>query len=124
MAQPNLTAARRAAEAYVRTINEGRYSEVGELFADDGNWLGFNGEPQKGRRAISAFYTRFLSERKPTIRVASFVSEGDMCAIELEVKNPEMGEFRPGPLDHITVNAQGEITRLAVYAAPKRKPGA
>jgi ketosteroid isomerase-like protein len=110
-----VTAPRRFADAYVERINRGEYSELGELFADDAIFLGPNSQEFHGREEITAFYERFLSQIRPTIRVASYVEQGDDCVYELEAKPEGESAFRLGAIDHATLDGDGKVRRFTVW---------
>src|SRR5215475_7145688 len=109
------TAPRRFADAYVETINRGAYSDLGELFAEDAVFLAPNRQEFHGRDEIRAFYIRFLSEIVPTIRIVSYVEQGDDCVYELEAKRAGDDEYRLGAIDHATLDPDGKVRRFTVW---------
>jgi hypothetical protein len=109
------TAARQFADTYVDTINRGAYAELGNLFATEAIFLGPNRQVFHGREEIAAFYERFLSEIKPTIRIASYVEQGDDCVYELEARVAGESEFRLGAIDHATLDREGKVSRFTVW---------
>jgi hypothetical protein len=109
------TAPRHFADTYVDTINRGAYAELSNLFARDALFLGPNRQEFHGREEIGAFYERFLSQIKPTIRIASYVEQGDDCVYELEAQVKGENEFRLGAIDHATLDSDGKVMRFTVW---------
>jgi hypothetical protein len=110
-----ISSPRQFADAYVDAINRGAYGELGSLFATDALFLGPNRQVFHGRDEIGAFYQRFLSEITPTIRIASYVEQGDDCVYELEAKTRGESEFRLGAIDHATLDREGKVIRFTVW---------
>jgi hypothetical protein len=109
------SAPRHFADTYVDIINRGAYAELGNLFASNAEFLGPNRQEFHGREQIGAFYERFLSEIRPTIRIASYVEQGDDCVYELEAKVKGENEFRLGAIDHATLDRDGKVRRFTVW---------
>ena len=109
------TAPRHFADTYVDTINRGAYAELSNLFARDALFLGPNRQEFHGREEIGAFYERFLSQITPTIRIASYVEQGDDCVYELEAQVKGESEFRLGAIDHATLDSDGKVMRFTVW---------
>jgi hypothetical protein len=109
------TAPRHFADTYVDTINRGAYAELRYLFASDALFLGPNRQEFHGREEIGDFYERFLSEIMPTIRIASYVEQGDDCVYELEAQVKGENEFRLGAIDHATLDRHGKVRRFTVW---------
>jgi ketosteroid isomerase-like protein len=109
------TPPRRFADTYVDLVNGGKYSQLGDLFADDALFLGPNQQEMRGRAEITAFYQRFLPEITPQIRVASYVEQGDDCVYELEAKVQGSEEYRLGAIDHATLDEAGKVKRFTVW---------
>jgi hypothetical protein len=110
-----MTNPRRFAERYVELTNDRQYGELGSLFAEDAVFLGPGGREFHGRAEIAAFYESFLPTLTPTIRLATFVEQGDVCVYELEARINDDKEFKLGAIDHATLDADGLVTRFAVY---------
>lgn len=109
------SAPRRFAECYVATINRGDYARLSDLFAPDAIFLAPNQQRFTGSEAIGAFYERFLTEIAPQIRISSYVEQGDDCVFELEAALGGSAEYALGAIDHATVDADGKVTRMAVF---------
>jgi ketosteroid isomerase-like protein len=103
------------AERYVEITNAGQYDRLATLFAEDAEFLTPDGRVIRGRDQIAAFYGNFLPTITPTIRLASFVEQGDVCVYELEARIEDETEFRLGAIDHATLDADGLVVRFAVY---------
>lgn len=118
------------ATEYVEHIREGRYDEVGELFAENAIFYNPQGNILRGRSAIGAFYSEFLGRLKPILRGVRYVSDEaqQVCAFELESRmswtaacgwqNDPDAPFSMSAIDRITVNAAGKIQHMIVYTAP------
>jgi ketosteroid isomerase-like protein len=109
------TAPRHFVDAYVDIINRGAYAELSHLFASDAVFLAPNRQEFHGREEIGAFYERFLSEIRPTIRIASYIEQGDDCVYELEAKVKSERDFRLGAIDHATLDRDGKVRRFTVW---------
>jgi hypothetical protein len=109
------SAPRHFADTYVDTINRGAYAELSNLFASDAVFLGPNRQEFHGPEQIGDFYERFLSGIRPTIRIASYVEQGDDCVYELEAKTKDESEFRLGAIDHATLDGDGKVKRFTVW---------
>jgi hypothetical protein len=109
------SAPRHFADRYVETINRGEYADLGRLFADDAVFLAPGGQEFHGREEISSFYERFLGEVVPTIRISSYLEQGDECVYELEAITKDQPEFRLRAIDHATLNDEGKVVRFSVF---------
>ena len=109
------TAPRRFAERYVEIVNRGAYEELAALFAEGAVFLAPGQQVLRGRAEIGGFYVRFLGEITPRIRIASYVEQGDDCVYELEAMTKDSAEYALGAIDHATLNAEGQVTRFAVF---------
>jgi ketosteroid isomerase-like protein len=109
------SAPRRFAEAYVETVNRGEYGRLRDLFAQDATFLGPNQQVFQGRDEIGAFYDSTLPTSRPTLRIASYVEQGDDCVYELEVRAGGASEFRLGAIDHATLDEHGLVARFTVW---------
>ena len=115
---------------YVQVIQEGRYGEVGNLFADNAIFYNPQGRILRGRPAITAFYTSFLSAATPIVRAARFAEDRarGVCVMELETRmrrdelgrwsNAADGDYSLSAIDRMTVNPAGKIEHMVVYLAP------
>ena len=107
------------ARHYIGFVNAGRYSEIGDLFAEDALYLPPTGETINGREGIQVFYERFLGDLRPTFRIGHAAEQGADCAIELEAADRgKVGTYTLTAVDYFTVNSQGLISRMAVYLRP------
>lgn len=109
------TNTRAFAERYVELVNRGEYSQLRTLFAADALFLGPGGRVIRGASDIGAFYEEFLPTLAPTIRIATFVEQGDACVYELEARVNGDAEYRLGAIDHATLDVEGQVVRFAVY---------
>jgi hypothetical protein len=109
------TAARRFADRYVEMVNRGAYEELAGLFAPDALFLAPGRRELHGRSEIAAFYLGFLPEIRPTIRIASYVEDGNDCVYELEATTTDSAEFTLGAIDHATLDHQGRVVRFTVF---------
>jgi len=114
------SAARQVAHRYLELVNAHAYDQIGSLFALDAVVLGPSGEEVAGRGAITALWAERFSQNGPEeVSAASMVTEGDTCVVELSPRFSGELEPRAGMvIDHFTVNAAGEIIRLAIYLRP------
>ena len=78
-------------------------------------FLAPGGRELNGRQEIAAFYESFLPTLKPTLRLASFVEQGNVCVYELEARVNGESEYKLGAIDHATLDANGLVARFAVY---------
>jgi ketosteroid isomerase-like protein len=110
-----MTHPRRFAERYVELTNNGQYGELGKLFAEDAVFIGPGGRQFQGREEIATFYQTFLPTITPTLRMASFVEQGNTCVYELEARIKDDTDFKLSAIDHATLNVEGLVARFAVY---------
>jgi len=103
---------------YVNLINDGKYSSVGSLFADDAVYMGPDGKTRHGAKDIGAFYAGFLPKLKPQLRASKFFEQGNECMLELENKSGRTGGFAPVAVDHFTIDSNGKISSFIVYLRP------
>jgi hypothetical protein len=78
---------------------------LGARAHDDRNARPLGGSRGHRHRA-AAEVERFARPRLPT---------GDACVYELEAQVEDAGEYRLGAIDHATLDADGRVTRFAVY---------
>jgi ketosteroid isomerase-like protein len=109
------TNTRAFAEHYVEWTNAGEYDRLASLFAEDTVFFAPDGRVLHGRDQIGAFYGEFLPTIKPTLRLASFVEQGNVCVYELDARIREDSDFRLSAIDHATLNPEGLVVRFAVY---------
>lgn len=102
--------ARRAAEAYVESVNAGDVDGLVELFADDAVLFHPLGLFQ-GREALRQFYGENVLAFAPTVTASQWVADGPDCVFELEA-NVEGGSSHA--IDHLTVDGDGRIVRMAI----------
>lgn len=118
------------AREYIRLTAEGRYDDVGGLWAEDAVFYSPSGEVIRGRTAIRQFYSRFLRKITPVNRIASLALDPNarVCVMELETRvvlGPDgvwapdaSGNFVPTAIDRFQVNRAGEVQSMRVYLAP------
>jgi ketosteroid isomerase-like protein len=113
--------AAKVAERYVQLVQQGRYSELAELFHDDAVFLhpGFR-QPRQGRAAIADFYENFIGPMKPDVIAVSYAGEGPDCFVELAVRVT----YRGGPryvlasVDHFRTDGDGKVVFMTVFTLP------
>ncbi|MBV1688960.1 nuclear transport factor 2 family protein [Novosphingobium sp. G106] len=118
------------AAQYVQIIQQGKYQEVGNLFAGDAVFYNPQGRILRGRAPIKAFYSAFLGASTPTVRAARFTEDRThrVCVMELETRmhqddkgrwsNSADGNYTLSAIDRMMVNADGKIAHMIVYLAP------
>ena len=106
---------REFADRYVDLVNSRQYDRLVTLFADDALFLGPGGREFHSAAEIGAFYEEFLPQLTPTIRIATFVEQGDSCVYELEARTAGADDYRLSAIDHATLDADGRVRRFAVY---------
>jgi hypothetical protein len=109
-----------AVRKYVDLINARRYDDIGDLFAEDAEFLAPTGDTLRGRQSIQAFYAAGLRKISPDeVWLHSSVAEGARCVIEIAAR---LANDPPGKthivVDHFTVDGAGLVTRMAVYLRP------
>jgi predicted SnoaL-like aldol condensation-catalyzing enzyme len=104
------------ARQYVSLINQGRYDELGGLFADNAVYQGPDGKTHHGSKEIGEFYVKMLT-RRPHMKAASFIQQGSECVMELENKDSK-GRYVLTAIDHFTVDQNGKATHFVVYFRP------
>ncbi len=120
------------ARTYIRLTDEGRYDEVGDLWAPDAIFYNPRGDILRGQPAIKAFYSAFLRTITPVNRIGAlaFDRQANVCVMEIEtrvVRGPD-GKWTPDPsgnfvrtaIDRFTVNRAGKIQEMRVYLAPDK----
>ncbi len=111
-------------------MDERRYDQVGDLWADDAVFFSPMGKIVRGKAEISAFYARFLRQITPVNRIASLTWDraGNVCVMELETRvtkgadgkwmpDPN-GDFHSTAIDRFVVNDAGKVQQMRVYLAP------
>lgn len=109
--------ARAAAESYLSTINAGDLEGLLALFAPHAvvhHPLG----TFEGADRLREFYGTFIIPARPVMTGSGWVAEGRICAFELEALTEGRRTFA---LDHLTVDDDGAITRMAI--AYRSQPG-
>jgi len=102
------------ARRYIELSNAVDYEAIAELFAIDADWIPIAPiEPRKGREAIREGYLEQVKHTNRPIINARYYADGDTCVAEFEV---DLGDGKAaGIVDVFTLDAAGEIARLAVY---------
>lgn len=116
------------AKDYIHLIEQGKYEQVGTLFAPDAEFRTPKGTILKGSDAIAAFYGGFLPTIRPVNKIHSLVHEGRVCVMQIEtrLKKTPQGTWAPAPdgvfarsaIDVMTVNEHGKIKDMIVYTSP------
>jgi len=110
---PNDSPARRAAEAYQQHVNAGDAVALVALFADDAALFHPVGE-FTGPDAIRGFYETNVLPFGVRMDAVSWVHDERMCVFEIEAR-ANADEPPVHVIDHLTVDDDGRIARLAVY---------
>ena len=108
-----MSAARATAEAYQTHVNSGDADALVALFADDAVMLHPVGEFH-GPVAIRGFYETNVLPFHVRMDATSWVHDERTCVFEIEAR-AQAGGAATYAIDHLTVNDDGRITRLAVY---------
>lgn len=120
-------------ERYVAIIQEGRYSDLGDLFAINAVFQNPLGQVLRGREEIRDFYSRFLSESQPFPRGARHVWDEDarVCVFEMETQmrrnangewvNDPSAPYTLSAIDRMEINEEGLIQEMTVYMAPPNR---
>lgn len=108
-----MSAARDAAETYQRHINAGNADTLVGLFADDAVLLHPAGE-FRGPDEIRDFYETNVLPFSITMDAVSWVHDERTCVFEVEARAAAGGPATHA-IDHLTVDDEGRIGRLAVY---------
>ena len=102
-----------AAERYIELVNARDLDALVALFAPDALVAHPVGE-FTGHDAIRGFYAENVLRHAPTVSAVSWVHDGPVCVFEMEARiSPEAPPAKA--IDHLTVDADGRITRLAIY---------
>jgi hypothetical protein len=109
------TFARRAADAFYETINAGEYSKIGDLFAEDAEFLAPNGQLFTGRQAITDFYSWHLGRLRPAARCSAHLATDTQCVVEINNKNAETGEYELTAINYFTFREDGKVQRMDIF---------
>lgn len=124
---------REIATAYVDLINDKRFDEVGELWADDGVLYAPQGLVFEGKSAVSGFYSGFKDWNIPPMREVSYSEDQNKnaCSLELATRmtKDEEGVWQSDPaadfslasLDLFWVNDDGKVQKMIAYIAPPNR---
>ncbi|MCU1487895.1 MAG: SnoaL-like domain [Actinomycetia bacterium] len=105
--------ARKAGEAYCERVGAGDADALMALFADDAVMV----QPARefhGADEIRGFYETNVLPFGVTLHVTSWVHDEPVCVFEFEARAAGSATGSHA-VDHVTVGADGRITRLAVY---------
>ena len=120
-------------DRYVGLIQEGRYADLGELFAVDAAFRTPLGQILRGREAIRDFYTGFLTRVQPFPRGTRHVwdKEARVCVFELQTRmrrnadgewvNDPSAPYSLSAIDRMEINDDGLIQEMTVYMAPPNR---
>ena len=103
--------ARRAAERYLDLVNSRDLDNLVALFASDARLYHPAGE-FAGHDGIRKFYAENVLLHSPQVSAISWADDGAVCVFEMEARTP-VGVGRA--IDHLTVEDDGLIGRLAIY---------
>jgi ketosteroid isomerase-like protein len=107
------TAAHTASLAYLEKVNARDLDGLVALFAPDAQLLHPVGE-FAGHDEIRSFYAENVLRHGPTVTGVSWVHEGPTCVLAMEAVAPGSTSASKA-IDHLTVDADGRIARLAIY---------
>ena len=121
-----------AGHAYMDLVRKRDYVGIGNLFAEDSEYLSYGGpEPFRGPKAIAEVYRKIFGNaddgrqfgKQTDVRARSYVGQGSYCVIELESNGDKThpDDYILISVDHITTDAAGKITRFAVFVRPGLK---
>jgi hypothetical protein len=102
------------ARRYIELSNAVDYNAMADLFAADADWIPISLiAPRKGRESIREGYLQHVKYQNRPIFNDRYYADGSTCVVEFEV---DLGEDGTAAIvDVFTLNAAGEIARLAVY---------
>ncbi len=105
---------KQVAQRYIALSNAVDYDAMADLFAADADWIPISPiGARRGRDAIRAGYLEQVKATNRPIVNDRYYADGPTCVVEFEV---DLGDRqRAAIVDIFTVNAAGEISRLAVY---------
>lgn len=107
----------RTAQRYVEVAVANGKGDLADLFAVDAEFHNPRGVIVRGRENIRAFYAEHLANVVPAFHIARSVVDGAQCWVELANGSPDAPELVAA--NHYTVDADGLITRLAVFLRPR-----
>jgi ketosteroid isomerase-like protein len=105
--------AHEAAEHYVANVNTRDLEGLVALFAPDATLLHPAGRFE-GHDAIRGFYADNVLLHSPQITAVSWVNADRLCVFEMDARPPH-GDTVSHAIDHVTVDRDGRIERLAIY---------
>jgi steroid delta-isomerase len=105
--------AHEAAERYVAMVNARDLEGLAALFAPDATLLHPLGRFE-GHGAIRDFYADNILVHSPQITAVSWVDADRACVFEMDARPPQ-GDTVAHAVDHVTVDRDGRIERLAIY---------
>ena len=124
---------REIATAYNDLINEKRYDEVADLWADDGRLCAPQGWVFEGKDAVNGFYSGFKDWNIPPMCEISYYEdkEANRCTLELGTKmtrdaegnwqTDSSAEYSWASLDLFIVNDEGKVKEMIAYIAPPNR---
>jgi hypothetical protein len=117
-----LTPACRAASLFIDYLNSRNFEAIGRLFADPTDVTGPDGSKYHRGADVVAFMGRGFKAMTThwRFKIANVVPVGkNGCLLEFEVSEDD-GPFEAVAVDHIELNAEGEIIRFLPYVAANR----
>ena len=116
------------AKEYIHLTEQGKYEQIGTLFAPDAKFMTPRGTVLKGSNAIGAFYAAFLPTIRPVNRIHRLVQQGSVCVLQIQtrLKKTAQGTWAPAPdgefldsaIDVMAVDKAGKIKDMMVYLPP------
>ncbi len=116
---------------YIEFVQQGKFVEVGELFAADAVFYAPNGDGFRGAEAIRDFYITVAAPLNVIVEPKNFIGGKNECVFEIWTKSklnaegiyvpdPD-GKFVRGAIDHFTVDEQGRVVELVVHSSPSAR---
>ena len=105
-----MSPAHQAAQAYIDAVNTTDLDRLADLFADDATVLHPMGT-FNGTQEIREFYAASVLAHAPKIVASEWVNDGDHCMFELDAS---VGDRTSHAIDHLRVDVDGKIVRMAI----------
>ena len=113
---------------YMEYVQQGKFVEVGNLFAPNAVFFAPNGDVFRGAEDIKKFYIEVAAPLKVIVEPKNFIGDKNECFFEIWTKSklneegiwvPDPnGEFVRGAIDHFTVDDEGRVLELVAHSSP------
>lgn len=113
---------------YIELVQQGKFVEVGMLFADNAVFFAPNGDVYRGSADIREFYIKVAAPLNVIVEPKNFIGDKNECFFEIWTKSklneegiwvPDAnGEFVRGAIDHFTVDEGGRVLELVAHSSP------